>query len=465
MKAQATLAALISLALVLPAFAQNPDTIETEGQRPKEAAQRQKKAVESSEESSKFSVPGEDVTYEQVMANPDDVELNYRYALTQIKRGDLKASSATLERILLVNPSLLKVRLLYAVVMLRLDNLVESERELNTVLASNPPDNIKTEAQTYLKEVKKKQKRTQLSGRLSAGMEYDTNRNSNPASDKRLFGGTEVQLSGTNERRDDVSQVYMANVEAHHDLGTQAGHEVFATFNYYRTEEAILKILNLTDYSFAAGGVYKSHWGQITPSALFDHISLHERTFLRNHGADIRFDHKVDKQLSTWAEFRDVMQQYSPTDIVAIAGDRTGIQWDAMAGADYFFTPTVRGGIALDHSIKHAAQHYYAFERDGVTVNLLKLLGKGSFMMASANANYDQYDEVDLTLSPNYRRDQTFRFDATYGTPLTGLNKHLKDFMFTLTYEYFTALSTVENYAYTNNKVMGLVTYKWDLGL
>lgn len=461
------IAAILVLALCAPAFAQNPnpDVIEKEGQKPKQAQSQQEQAAEASSESSKYAATGADVSYEQILANPDDLELNYRYALGQIKRGELKGASATLERILLINPNLPKVRLLYGAVLLRLDNLSESDRVLDQLIKSNPPAGIKTEAEQYLAEARKLQKRTQLSGRLAAGFEYDDNRNATPSNDKRLFGGTEIQLTGANERRDDTAQVYMANLEVHHDLGSQGGHEVFATANYYRTEQTLVKILNLQAYSLGAGGVYRSHWADITPTLLFDHVLLAQTTFLRDHGASLRLDKKINRKLSVWGEFRDVMQQYQRTAVVATAPERDGLELDWTVEADYIVDPKLRVGFNYTHGLKRASRHYFSYMRDGAGANAVYLLGKGTFLLGTGNVYYDQYQDPDLALTSTPRRDTITRVSATYGAPLTLLNRRLKDVVFTFTYEWYWAQSTVENYAYTNNKLLGLLTYKWSLGL
>jgi len=45
------------------------------------------------------------------LEDPDNIMLNFRYAQTQIKNNNLLGAAGTLERILLVNPNLSKVRL------------------------------------------------------------------------------------------------------------------------------------------------------------------------------------------------------------------------------------------------------------------------------------------------------------------------------------------------------------------
>ena len=62
---------------------------------------------------------GPPVTYQQVLADPDNIDLNIRYALTQIRDGNVRGAGATLERILLIRPDLASVRVLFAIVLFR----------------------------------------------------------------------------------------------------------------------------------------------------------------------------------------------------------------------------------------------------------------------------------------------------------------------------------------------------------
>jgi hypothetical protein len=57
------------------------------------------------------------------------------------------------------------------------------------------------------------------------------------------------------------------------------------------------------------------------------------------------------------------------------------------------------------------------------------------------------------------------RLSGTLGAPLSVLHPRLADLILTFTYEYYEALSNVENYAYTNNKIAAMLTYRWEVGL
>jgi hypothetical protein len=460
------LAATLSLLLVAaPVFAQNPELIEKEGSRPARAESTEEQAAHAGAASAKLTAnDGGDVTYEQVSSDPDNVDLNYRYAQTQVRHGNLKGASATLERILLVNPNLPQIRLFYGVVLYRLDNLMEADREVSAVLASNPPDAIQAEATRYLAEIHKRQKRTQLSGRLGVGWQYDDNRNSAPSTGINLFAGSPVQLNPGSLRHDDTSVVFIGNVEAHHDLGLPAGHEVFATFNYYRAEQTNQKNLNLTAYSPALGGVFKTPFLNVTPQLVYDYVTLAQTKFLVNRGVDVRVDKTLSARAALFAEVHDVRQIYSPTVAVPTSVDRTGIQVDTTLGGEYSLCATNRVGLNVLYAVKHAQNIAFTFFRKGFGVSDTWLLGRGMFLLSSVHLNVDNYSNPDPTISAGLRRDTTIQTDVTYGAPLSLLTPKLRDLVFTLTYENFDEMSTIQNYGFTNNKVSGLLTYKWAAG-
>ena len=103
---------------------------------------------------------GVDVTYAEVLGNPDNIELNVRFALTQIRQGNVRGAGATLERILLIAPNIAEIRILYAVVLFRLDNLDEAEREMKMVLELPLSPELRGQIDDYLAQIETRRKRT-----------------------------------------------------------------------------------------------------------------------------------------------------------------------------------------------------------------------------------------------------------------------------------------------------------------
>ena len=254
-------------------------------------------------------------------------------------------------------------------------------------------------------------------------------------------------------------------MEVRRDLGSQAGHELFGSLTYYRADQTAVRTLNLQAYSAEGGGVYKAGRTSITPLLLFDHVLLAQETFLRNRGARLRVDQVLSRRASLYAEFKDVYQDYAPTSVVPVAKERTGIQIDSTLGGGYVLSPTMKLDLGLTYTVKRAEQHYDAFNREALAFAHTWLLGKGTFLLTSANLCFDQYWTPDITISSNHRKDIWWRAGETYGTPLGFINPALKDLVWTFSYDYLEAHSTVMNYAYTNNKVSTMLTYRWELGL
>ena len=119
---------MLAFALVPMSVAQAQSTVGTE----QKDAERQLKQIEQQRRAGAASgllAPGADkISYADVLKDPDNVDLNFRYAKAQLERGDVRGAAGTLERILLVTPDLPSVRMVYAIVLFRLDSMDEAER-------------------------------------------------------------------------------------------------------------------------------------------------------------------------------------------------------------------------------------------------------------------------------------------------------------------------------------------------
>jgi len=404
-----------------------------------------------------------EVSYEDVLAHPDDQELNYRFARAQVAQGDLKGAAATLERMLLIDRNRTDVRLLYAVVLYRLDNFVEAGRELDLLAALDLPEPMAAQVRAYRDLVSKRSKKTHLSGRLAAGVQYDSNRNAAPSSGSRLFLDTPIPLTGTSQRQDDFSKLIVGGLDLRRIIDGR-GHEAFASVNYYRSEQNLVKPLNLQAYSVQAGAALSRGRNTLTPALVFDHVLLAQSTYLRDRGVDVRLQHDVSQRGDVFAQIHDVFEEFVPTQAIPTAAERTGVHVDTTVGGDVVLTPKTRVGGGLVYGVKHAEKRYDAFDRYGATFNAVWLPGRGTFVLGDFDWYWDTYYANDPFVSLTPRRDESRRVSGTFGAPLSLVHPALKDLIWTLTYEYYHGGSNLQNFSYFNHKVSMLLTYKWDLG-
>ncbi len=135
------------------------------------------------------------VTYQEVLKDPDNVELNFRFARTQVSQGNFRGASATLERILRLRPELAPVRLLYAIVLFRLVNYGEAEREFLAVAALDIDAGTRTEINRFLERIQLARRTTRYAASVSFGLHLDTNRTSAPRSNQLLVADVPVTVA------------------------------------------------------------------------------------------------------------------------------------------------------------------------------------------------------------------------------------------------------------------------------
>lgn len=456
--------ALLALALALPAAAQNVPNLDQPSQNPERPLRTEQKAAEAAAEASRDS--GEDISFERIMRSPDDVELNERFALQQIRKGDLRGAASTLERVLLVDPTRYRTRLLYGVVLVRLDDAPDAARELDAVLAvPGLPRDVHDEALEYKRQAASRLRDAHFDARLTLGFGYDDNRNAAPDGDARLVGGLPFQLDPGSRRKDDVNMQEIGSLGAAYDFGGPRGRTAFARFNYYRADQQVVHLLDLQVFSPKVGATFRTRWADVTPSFSFDHLTLSGSTYLRGRNSDLRVTRRWSREWDGWFEFTHSYQDFVNTPLIATAEHRTGDQLDWQAGAGWSPVPTERFALTLLHRRKFAQNVAdSAYRRESIGGEWLHLLGQGRFLVFSLTGQFDRYEIPDAAVLPGVvRHDDAVVGQVLYGQPLDPLWSRLKNFTGSLGYEYFMEKSNVANDDYSNDKLTLLVTYKWGI--
>lgn len=409
---------------------------------------------------------GETVTFGQILADPDNLELNFRYAKAQVERGDLLGASATLERILLIDPTQDNVRLFHALVLYRLDSLADARQQVQILRASsNLPSDIRAQADDLWREIQLKQKSTRFSTSLSLGFGYDSNRNSAPSSKELLFSDVPLPLTGTSRHRPDTSLQMIYNLSAAHDLGMQAGHQLIGSFDTYVGEQTVVDDLDLHSFSFETGALLKTFLAQISPTGFFDHILLSRETYLRSSGVRARWLKPIGSRWTLESEQSWAHEDYSGINESTTAAERSGnmINFDISTG--FLLTGSMRLSAGLHYEHKDAKANYYAYEGFGINGSHTWILPKGQFLLESIDYETNTYAEPDTSVSTRKRRDQQLRLRATYGAPVMLFVPDAwvpdwigRDLTTSLSFEQFRSLSSITNYTYSNSKIVWMVT-------
>ena len=455
---------MIAFALfsAVAASAQTP-IVDRESQDASRRGAVERKAAEAAARAGGAGAQKGEIAFERILQAPGDLDLNERFAREQILRGDLRGAATTLERILILAPGRDRTRLLYAVVLYRLDALVDAERELRVVLGRPAAPDVIEQARKYKKLIEARRRKNHFDARVSLGYGYDDNRNSASSTDQNLFFGTPVLLNRDSRRQDDTNVTMSGALGYSRDFGGAKPKSAFVNVGYYRGEQTRINVLDLQAYSASAGVVFRIRGFEFMPTIGFDHVLLSQSTYLRDVSQGLRAARRILPRLELWTELRHEDQRFARTPLISNAEDRTGDQYDVNVGANWAASPRDRVGFTAGHRRKQARALALAYRRESLGVEYTRLLGGGMFLSAGLTGQFDRYDRPDPTVSARGRSDDAFIAQVLYGAPLSLLWKPLTGFTGTLGVERFDQSSNLINYEYFNNRLTAMVIYKWGI--
>jgi hypothetical protein len=464
----------LALAVLLAsgAAAQQPEPPESGARRDIQGGREAGREAERAREIAPFEGPR--VDYADVLRDPDDVDLNYRFAQTQVRDGDLRGAASTLERILLRNPGLAQVRLLYAIVLYRLDSVYESEREFRVLEGMVLPEDVRREVERYRRDLTRRKERTRYSANLTFGGQYDTNRDAAPAGKQRLF----FDIPATSAAgKPDSAALVIGSIRMTHDLGTPEGHEVFAVATGYGNWQNRLTQFNLLAGGMETGFTLRGDAVDVIPSVLAGYAELDQSRLLRFGGGRVRIERQQGEDLALFADgllqyqdYDDINETHDGTAIAPTASQLTGMRFDGELGLTWTITPEQRLTAAYLRISKWADADFNAYDGDAGVLRHTWLLGAGQFLVSQAIYEIDVYDAPDPFVSSRTRRDQIFRARLTYGAPISTLlgavsswtlPESLADLTMLAVGEYVYSDSNIENYTYDNWRGQLLLSKTW----
>ena len=163
-----------------------------------------------------------DATFQQMLRSPDNLDIMFKFVGIAVRLGNYEAAIGTLERMLLFNPELPRIRLELGVLYFRLGSFDVSRSYLKRALeGKDVPQEVRTRVQAFLDEIDKRSSRNKFSGSVFFGLRYQTNANAGPGSPGVLAEGEAQDLEDEFLGDDDYNVFASAVVQHDLDLHTQ----------------------------------------------------------------------------------------------------------------------------------------------------------------------------------------------------------------------------------------------------
>ena len=116
-----------------------------------------------------------EISYGDILADPDNPVLNQEFARQRLAGGDAKAALAAVERVLVAEPTNLGARLFRAEVLAALGADLQAEGELRALAALPLPANIKARVKNMQAQIARRRKKFTAQANLSFGYTQNDN--------------------------------------------------------------------------------------------------------------------------------------------------------------------------------------------------------------------------------------------------------------------------------------------------
>lgn len=219
-----------------------------------------------------------EISYGDILADPDNPVLNQEFARQRLAGGDAKAALAAVERVLVAEPTNLGARLFRAEVLAALGADLQAEGELRALAALPLPANIKARVKNMQARIAQRRKRLTTQVNLAVGYSENDNATNWPSDNTVLLNGEAVPSIGDNAYeivlidgtessapvKDDTLNSILS-VSSSYDLGSEKWRSIFVSGAVNANSGGESGYMDGETSNFATGLVYKNRRFTITP--------------------------------------------------------------------------------------------------------------------------------------------------------------------------------------------------------
>jgi hypothetical protein len=411
-----------------------------------------------------------DAAFAQMLQKPADLDVLFKFAAVAAQTGDLEGAISALERMLIVNADLPRVRLELGVLYYRLGSFEIARSYLESALksATVPPD-VRSRAEQFLAEVDKQRSRSRFSGEFFLGMRHQSNANLGPAtSTVRLFGQA-ANLNQASLGNPDWGHVGSGQIRHYYDLGTQDKTVIETQLTGYANRQLQVSAANVSLLDFTTGPRFQAFQGifedvTIKPFAALGHVWVNDTPFYGSYGAGVEVAALLSDRLRNTTILVWRQQNYPDTSYLPTNSQFTGVQYTGSTNFVYKLSDIV--GVFLSGNLQRyqtqkAPWQNYTLEGLGggfvfsFTDPILRSRFRWTLSLA-VTQQFWQFDAPDPTVDPNTFRTQSDTIlGIVLGVPL--------DERTTLSISggRFNRAATLANYEFVNNDVMVGITWRF----
>ncbi|HYD06982.1 MAG TPA: tetratricopeptide repeat protein, partial [Reyranella sp.] len=288
-----------------------------------------------------------DAAFQEMLRKPADLDVLFKFAALASQTGDLEGAISALERMLLINPDLPRVRLELGVLYYRLKSYEVARTYLEGALKSpNLPADVRNRAEQFMAQIASQQKVSQFHGEVFLGLRYQSNANLGPATSAvRLFG----QVANLNQQavgQADWGAVSTLQVRHTYDFGTQDKATLETFFTGYANRQFSLSAANVWLVDLTTGPRFQVFEGifedvSLKPLLAGGGIWVNDTYYYASYGGGIELNAMLSDRLrnvstAVWRRHDHTDTNYLPTNSLF-----KGTEYSATTVFPFQLTPII----------------------------------------------------------------------------------------------------------------------------
>ncbi len=373
-----------------------------------------------------------DRAFQQMYRAPDNLDAAFHFAEVAAAAGDLEGAISALERMLIYNPDLPRVKVELGALYLKLGSYDAARTYLGDVLQGDLPPPVRAKVEAMLAEIDARQSPHRISGTVQVGLRYQSNVTASPnAGSVRAFG-LDSALDRQFAKQSDGNAYLTGTLRHVYDPGFATGEVWETNLVYYASHQFTVTSFDLMLGELDTGPRFTvlgsgADAVSVRPYLLAGLVGLGHSVYYRSAGGGVSVTVPLgtDWGLDLSGEGRD--RDFHATALAPTADGKTGALWTGRARLRYALDVDQQLGIGTvvsrngtrdpsqsDREWTLLAEYQWSFAAPFAVTDL-----PWSFA-GSLQRTWSHYDAADPTVdSTIIREDRQWLLSATVTASLT----------------------------------------------
>ena len=363
--------------------------------------------------------------FETMFKDPGNLKKTFAFSGLAIKTGDFEGAISSLERMLILDPNLPRVRFELGVLYFKLGSYDVSATYFEELIADKKtPKEILEKAAPFVVEIDRRVKNYSLSVSTFSGLRYQTNASSGPRSTKAVLFGSPTFLPDEFTNKGDVDVFVSGGINYSYDFQSEPKNFLEAGLNFYGNEQS--------DQTFVNARVFDAHIGPrlvmpvdflgnpvVRPFIAADYLIVSEDESYYSHGGGFSADFRVSETLNLKLDARIMARENKEATVLDgyrnrvtmnasyIASKSVQIQFSSTLAAEETKTNIQNN---RDYSVNLAVNKTFA--------DPFNVIKDSLSIGVSVGGGFREYGGPDPTIDPTTtRNDYTIRINPSLTIP------------------------------------------------